>query len=301
MTLGAEDFQELCIADPSSEENHAKRALQQVLTKSRSGSTHIGLQDLCMHGLKSIDQCRRTNKFILKQVVMHEANHAQSAGKASRAYEKLQAEHAQVQQARTSERLEYEQITQELRNQNSALASKNKELEQKSMSKDQQIAQFREHFRQTPGSSHSHGSSSSANNGKRHRIDPPLMQSRQHHPSSDMNRNSSPPPPMQAFVKNRAMAAAATRNAANKRPILSQRVDTYPTDSVHNFTATPIHVPNTAGRPSSGGSSSGTRVRDIRSSSSYTFGGNNQRSGGGHSPAMVFAKPHRGQSFQGFR
>ncbi|KAL7566292.1 hypothetical protein ACA910_013620 [Epithemia clementina (nom. ined.)] len=266
--------------------------LQNLLTKSRSDSTHLSHQDMCMHVLQSVDQTRRSCKLLLKQMVIHQANHANNAGSLKRAYETLQAEHTQLQQSVNSERLETQQSIQELKNRNAALTNQMQEMEVKMKDQERQIGKFREHFRSsTPGSSHSIGSSSSANNGK----------GRQHYRQQQRNNEnlpSPPPPPMQAFVKK---GMAANRQSSTKRTVLGQTSGNYRTDPIHPFSATPIHIPDTLGRPSSGGSSLEPRVRDVRSTSSYTFGVNHQRSGAGHSPAMAFAQPHRDQSYQGFR
>lgn len=282
MTLGADDFLELCVADPSLQETTEKMAFQEMLTKGSSGSTHLTYQDMCKHALKSMDKSRRTVKFLLKQMVVHHSTYAQSAGSLNRAYEILQAEHTQLKQSMTSERLEAQQKMQELHNRNAGLTSKMQEMELKLKEQQRQIAQFRDHFRQPPGSSHSHGSSSNSN----------------HYPADSYIANV-PPPPMQAFVKNKAMATAANRSIGNKRPILGPAPINQHTDA---FASTPIQIPNAVSRPSSEGSSSGPRVRDIRSNSGYVFAANRRQPGGtGHSPALVFAKPNqRNQPFHGY-
>ncbi|KAL7566821.1 hypothetical protein ACA910_019408 [Epithemia clementina (nom. ined.)] len=289
MTLGTEDFLELCIADPSKgESSSAKMSLQNMLTKSRSDSTHLTHQDMCMHVLQSVDQTRRSCKFLLKQMVRQQASQAQTAGSLHRAYEKLQAEHTQLQQSVNSERLANQQSMQELKNLNAALTNQLHEMEGKMKDQQRQIDKFREHFRSTSttpagSSAHSIGSSSSANRNERGQH---LMMQHRHQPQQASS--PTPPPPMQAFVKNKAMAAASTnRQSSNQHPFPA---------------TTPIHISNSFDRPSSAESFSGPPPRvlgDLRNTSSYSFGPNHHRSGGGHSPAMVFAKPQRGQSFQG--
>lgn len=299
----------MCIAVPSSRENSSKMSFQDLLTKSRADSTHLTHQDMCMHVLKSFDQSRRSCKFLLKQMVMHQARHAQNSGSLNRSFEKLQAEHTQLQQTTTSERIEAQQREQELKNRIAAMANEMQEKDQKCKDQQRQIDKFREHFRQHPSSSHSLGSSSSAPNNIGRQVEPPLMHRRQPQPSS--SENHAPPPPMHAFVKNKALAAAAaasSRHNSNERPILGQAYgnnNNYPVDTVPPFSATPIHMPTSIVQPSSGGSSNGPpRVRDIRSTTSYAFGGPSyqQRSSSGHSPALIFAKPQQShQLFHGYR
>ena len=286
MTLGVDDFLELCIADPSSKESGAKMAFQDLLTKTRSDSTHVTHQDMCMHALKSMDQCRRSCKFILKQMVMQQAQQAQNSGSVHRAFDKLQTEYTQLQQATTSERLEAQQGMQELQNRNSAMTTRIQEMEQKIKDQQRQISQFREHFRQSTGSTRSGGSNSSMNNEKRQ----PEHQGMNHRVPSHA------PPPMHAFVKKKSMESS--RQTSNKRPTpMGQSGENYHSSKTmtHPFAPTPIHFPNSLHRPSSGGSA-GSRIREISSTSSYSFEAG-RRAAERISPAMAFAKPYRPQPF----
>jgi hypothetical protein len=183
-TLGANDFTEVVVADPSTAtEDSMKNAFQTLFTKYSANSNEVSFQEMCTRLLRSHDDHRRTLRFLLKQFSACNMLLAQRTSNMGCAYQKLQEEHTKMQQAVNSQRIQSEQTIGDLQHRLQALTATIQERQQKLDEKDKQIQQFRSLYaadgeRRMPSIRHAvPGSSYSAGSSSQGRYAPPPMQS----------------------------------------------------------------------------------------------------------------------------
>ena len=257
-TLGANDFTEVVVADPSTAtEDSMKNAFQTLFTKYSATSNDVSFQEMCTRLLRSHDDHRRTLRFLLKQFAACNMLLAQRTGSMGCAYQKLQEEHTKMQQAVNSQRIQSEQTIGDLQHRLQALTATIQERQQKLDEKDKQIQQFRSLYaadgeRCMPSIRHAvPGSSYSAGSGSQGRY--------------------APPPPMQSFAENKKrkeMAKQAnlvemTRSRSVMGPMSDQqqmRQYHHPSSSSVDSAITPI-VPPPKHQGSHHHSNNGIRMR----------------------------------------
>ena len=311
-TLGVNDFLELVVADASSSQQDSsgsiKSAFQGMFTKLSSNSRIVSHKDMCSRVLKSLDDNRRTVRFLLKQFVRETNTKGQHSGDLGRENARLQQELTQLKQSMNSERINHQKTTADLQHRMQALQSTNESLQVDLKKKEEQVAQYRGIFAaegqaRMPSSSHS----GSSGGGKRGQPSPGL-------------------PPMQGFVQQRQAHELAKQQAlqqmtrgrspfdnAGHHPTSSRPPSMVvpPSSSMRGggvLSTTPIAIPRSSRSTGSAGSSGlnlppTPRIRDFTSSSGYRFHGRSSSSGGGayphkrartpnsrgHSPATAFA------------
>lgn len=292
--LGANDFMELVVADPSSAtEESLKNTFQTMFTKYSSSSNVLSHQEMCSRLLKSFDDDRRTVRFLLKQFVLESKTTGRQSGSIERAYEELKAEYTHMKQAASSQRIQTEQVIADLRHRVQALTGTVQEQLKKIDEKDKQINQFRRMYAadgmgQVPGSSHSNGSGGRRNSpygtGSHERMEPLA-------------------PPMPGFVIRKQAQEQAKEQALQEisrsrgPPNLigenrngHQTLNKYVSNlSDMNSVVTPIQVPppnqylqnrqspGIQNRQSPGGIPATPRIRDLSANSSYTFTSSSNR------------------------
>jgi len=223
-TLGAKDFTEVVVADPSSTtEDTVKNTFQTLFTKYSATSNTLTHQEMCTRLLHSMDDNRRAVRFIFKQFVLDSKMAGQRSGNVGRAYEELKNEHTKLQQAMSSQQLEAKKITSDLQHRVQALSGSLAEMQKKIDEKDTQLNQFRsmyaaEGMSRFPPPPSSARSSSSRSIGSGH----------SHSAGGDLA-----PPPIQVFVENKkrkernerqqAQNLALTRRGVPMRPVSSSQ------------------------------------------------------------------------------
>jgi hypothetical protein len=273
-TLGANDFMELVVADPSSAtEETLKNTFQTMFTKYSSASNIIGHHELCSRLLKSFDDDRRAVRFLLKQFVLENKTAGRKSGSIGRAYEELQAEYTHLKQAASSQRIQTEQTIADLRHRVQALTGTVQEQQKKIDEKNIQIDKFRHLYAKEgnvaiPGSSHSN----SSGGGRQSSL-------------NIIGSGGTSAPPMQGFViqkqaRERAKEQALeeiTRsrgpvNGSERQSLTNHMGGTSEIDSV----ITPIQVPPPNYHPQQRHLSpyvipNTPRIRDLSAGSSYVF------------------------------
>jgi hypothetical protein len=282
-TLGANDFLELVVADPSpATEETLKNTFQTMFTKYSSASNVLGHQEMCSRLMKSFDDDRRAVRFLLKQFVLESKSAGRQSGSIERAYEELKKEYTHMKQAVSSQRIQTEQAIVDLRHRVQALTGTVQEQQKKIDEKDKQISQFQRMCGEGLGrglsSSNSLGSGSGRDNV---------------HSSRD--RGTSPAPPMPGFVIRKQAQEHAKEQALHdisrsrgppnisgedgkSRPSLGK----YSVGaSDMNSIITPIQVPPPnhflQNRRMSPGVSNTPRIRDLSAGSSYVFTSSSNR------------------------
>jgi TolA-binding protein len=205
-SLGANDFMELVVADPSTAtEETLKNTFQTIFTKFSSSSNSLSHQEMCTRLLKSFDNERRTMRFLLKQFVVDASCRGQRSGGIARDLDQIKKEYTTLKQASSSQRIQLEQTIADLQHRVQALNGTVQELQKKLDEKDIQITQFRqlyaaEGMARVPSSSHSGGSGGKRGGGGAAVMYP------QHHgngfsrPVVSSSSAATPPPPLQGFV-----------------------------------------------------------------------------------------------------
>jgi hypothetical protein len=273
-TLGADDFMELCVADPSSAtQETTKNTFQNILTKFSGGSKKLSHQEMCSRLLKNLDNDRRAVRFLLKQFVFDCTNQESKTGSMGRAFEQLKQEFTQLKQQSSSQRIQYEQTVADLQHRVQALTGTVQEQQKKLEGKENQIAQFRQLYA-TDGMSRLPSSSHSTGSGKRGR-------SSEHALSSSQGlRNTEQQPLMHNF----AMQKQARERV--KEQERRTRAPPFASTAAPESLITPIQLPH---RPYSSMSALGPpstpRIRDLSSSSGYVFTSSRGGSGNGHHDA----------------
>jgi hypothetical protein len=304
--LGAEDFMELVIADPSASTTEAvKNNFQTIFTKCTKSNNAISHQEMCQRLLKNLDIDRRAVRFLMKQFVNDVNNQGQKSGSIGRAYEVLKQENTQLKQASSSQRLQMEQTIADLQHRVQALNGTVQGQQKKLSDKDKQLTRFRELYEadgmaRIPSSSHSQssggkrGHSNMVNSSSRHQQQQHQQQEQQH-----------AQPPMQGFVmqkqareraKEQALGEFTRRGPVVARPMTNE-----------SSLLTPMQLPRRPLSTGSLGSASGQghqqhqhhhqhhhqhptvpstpRIRDLSSSNGYVFtsSASGRRPGNGNS------------------
>jgi regulator of replication initiation timing len=140
-SLTMNDFIELVVANPpGANENSLKSSFQSVFTKINPNSTFLTHQEMCTRLIKSLDDVKRTTRFLLRQTFMESHAVGQQSGNSARVNEHLQQENEKLKQELANSRLERQQTAAETQRQMQALQTANKELKE---SLDDTIRRFR--------------------------------------------------------------------------------------------------------------------------------------------------------------
>jgi hypothetical protein len=235
-TLGADDFLELVIADPSSssQQGSLKTTFQSMFTKYSTSASAVSHREMCARILRSMDDDRRSVKFLFKQFVRETASNGARSGHLGTQVQQMTAEITQLKQAANAQHILQQKTVQDLQHKLSALAASCKQQQNKITERETQITQYREIFAQQSGaglvpmSSHSVNSSgnpTSSGGGKRGRS--PAVQHQLQ-------------PPMQGFVKQRQAHELAKQEQLNAITRGRSPFDRIGINGGGQITATPI-------------------------------------------------------------
>lgn len=115
--LGADDFMELVVADPSTAtQESTKNTFQTMFTKFSTSSKSLSYQEMCTRFIRSMDDCHRAARFLMKQFVSDSNNQGQRSGDMGRAYEKIKEENTQLKQAANTKDIRYQQMESNYQN-----------------------------------------------------------------------------------------------------------------------------------------------------------------------------------------
>lgn len=147
-SLTENDFTELVVAEATSATSDiAKTSLQALFSKhskSANGNKALQLSDLCYSLVRQIDVVKQSTKFLLKQLLMDGSTQNRRFQSVMRINEKLKYEITNIKQEQSSQRLQFEQITGELKNKLCARENKIQDLNNQLLEKDKMIRQFRQ-------------------------------------------------------------------------------------------------------------------------------------------------------------
>ena len=314
-TLSENDFTELVVAEASSPTSDiTKTSLQALFSKhsKTTSSTIKGLQfsDLCYSLIRQIDVTKQSTKFLLKQLLMDNSATGRKYANAVRINCQLKHEITNLRQGHSTQRLQLEQTNNDLKNKLAAKDNTIEELHQKIREKDKMIDQFRQlHNKMTNQNSYSStrtNNNHSSNDRSHHPHAIPLSGGRNiannRFDNSEDGQSISKPPLKGFMVKKSAPVEMQKRSYGSmgapniplslpasqgvRRPLSYGMNDN---DSVCQSQRSgvpssqhPLHLMSR--RPYSSNSSGSVtsttpRIRDLSSSSGYSFtgGSNNQR------------------------
>lgn len=144
-SLTENDFTELVITQASNSTDVAKTSLQALFSKhSKSNSTSkaLPLSDLCYSLVRQLDVMKQSTKFLLKQLLMDSSSSNRKNIMQRRRMEYMKNEVTQIKQHFSAQRLQYEQINNDLQQKLAARESNNSELHQKIKDQQKMIEQF---------------------------------------------------------------------------------------------------------------------------------------------------------------
>lgn len=144
-TLTENDFTELVIAQANSTTDIAKSSLQALFSKhskSPTNSKALPLSDLCYSMVRQIDAMKQSTKFLLKQLLMDSSSANRRNLMLRRQMEMMKNEVTQVKQHYSAQRLQYEQMNNNLQQKLAARESTNSELQQKIKEQQKMLEQF---------------------------------------------------------------------------------------------------------------------------------------------------------------
>jgi hypothetical protein len=162
-TLTENDFTELVVADATnSSADITKTSLQALFSKQSKTSNLKGsglpYSDLCFSLIRQIDVVKQSTKFLLKQLLMNSNSQSRKVAVVFRHNEKLKSDMTLLKQGQSTQRIQYEQVNNDLKNRLNARESRIQELNAKLAEKERMIEQFQ---RLHSG----HGSSGGGGNG----------------------------------------------------------------------------------------------------------------------------------------
>lgn len=143
--MGENDFTELVVAEGTGPTNDiAKTSLQALFSKqSKTNSKALPLSDVCFTLVRQIDVIKQSTKFLLKQLLMNGSAQGRNVAKAMRYNEQLKNQMTQLKQDHSTQRLQYEQLSNDLNNKLKARENTIRELNLKLQEKDKILSQFR--------------------------------------------------------------------------------------------------------------------------------------------------------------
>lgn len=158
----------------------AKTSLQALFSKqSKSHSGNVkGLPyaDLCFSLVRQIDVVKQSTKFLLKQLLMNSNAQSRKVSIVLKHNEKLKSDMTLLKQGQSTQRIQYEQVNNDLKNRLNARESKIQELNAKLTEKEKMLEQFRR--------LHGNSETNSGNQqGYHHEIPPSVNISSRHHNS----------------------------------------------------------------------------------------------------------------------
>lgn len=148
-TLNENDFTELVVADATanSTSDITKTSLQALFSKQSKSSSHnlkgLPYSDLCFSIIRQIDVVKQSTRFLLKQLLMNSNGQTRKVAVVLRHNEKLKSDITSLKQGHSTQRIQYEQINNDLKNRLSARESKIQELNAKLAEKERMLEQFR--------------------------------------------------------------------------------------------------------------------------------------------------------------
>lgn len=178
---------------------------------------------------------RRAIRFLLKQFARECSAAGQQSGNVGRAYEKLQKEYTQLKKAASTQRMQLEQMIEDLKHRVQALTVNLQEQQKKIEEQNSQLGHFRQLYA-SDGLVPSSSQSDSGSRGGNHRALPRTPGSGGRGPAA---------PPMQEFVFQKQARERANRQAVTE--ITRARVPTsvrasHPMSDVDSI-ITPVQVP----------------------------------------------------------
>lgn len=143
--MGENDFTELVVAEGTGSTNDiAKTSLQALFSKqSKTNSKALPLSDVCFTLVRQIDVIKQSTKFLLKQLLMNGSAQGRNVARAMRYNEQLKSQITQLKQEHSTQRLQYEQLSNDLNNRLKARENTIRELNLKLQEKDKMLSQFR--------------------------------------------------------------------------------------------------------------------------------------------------------------
>ena len=277
-TLTENDFTELVVADATTSSTNdtnnngiTKTTLQTLFTKHSKSSNIKGLpySDLCYSLIRQMDVVKQSTKFLLKQLLMHSNTQNRKVAFVSKQNDKLKSDMTLLKQGQSTQRIQYEQIHNDLKNRLNARESTVQELNLKLAEKERMIEQFRRLHRgnNSDGNrNHTHHStnearqhhgggdttsisgqsyhhqippSTGASNRHRNVLDPRTRHNRNgrsnhhHHPNSSANSiasNAIMEPPLKGFMMQRQ-----AHQMAQQKALISRRGPNMPSSKNHNM------------------------------------------------------------------
>lgn len=290
-TLNENDFTELVVADATSATTDIAKTSLQALFSKQSKSAHgnskaLPLSDLCFSLVRQIDVVKQSTKFLLKQLLMDSNGQGRKVQSVMRSNEYLKQEITNLKQGQSSQRLQFEQVSNDLKNRLNARERTIQDLQKKISEKDRMIEQFR---RLHSGSNASIDGSrngqtvggmletSPVQRGALHQMQHNSFQScvdSRYEAGGKMS--SSNEPPLRGIIQRQAQQAAQQQAFLSRsQPVIKRSRSSM---SSHGRGAQMIdRRPFTSTSVGSNSLSSTPRVRDLSHSSGFSFSSNESR------------------------
>lgn len=275
--LAESDFTELVVTvtDGNRGSDISKNSLQALFSRQKGNSSHGNLpfSDLCFGVIKQLDIVKKSSKFLLKQLLMETGmshkRYMQSRSNQGRMKEEI----TRLKQMHQSQKLQYEQVHTDLRNKLQARERDIGELQAALAKKEEQIEKYRQLHNKSISSGGPLGNpsrggpnmvpGSSAGQRRGHHVEPPLRalmkqkEANERHQRQLLNQGStnsghrlgSSRPPMQSHQQQPTGVLGSLLNQHQQRRPFSNA------SSSNSIPSTPL----------------GRNIRDISSSSGYTF------------------------------
>eukprot|EP00814_Leptocylindrus_danicus_P014016 CAMPEP_0116029412 /NCGR_PEP_ID=MMETSP0321-20121206/16126_1 /TAXON_ID=163516 /ORGANISM="Leptocylindrus danicus var. danicus, Strain B650" /LENGTH=396 /DNA_ID=CAMNT_0003503787 /DNA_START=45 /DNA_END=1235 /DNA_ORIENTATION=+ len=270
--LAESDFTELVVTvtDGNRGNDISKNSLQALFSRQKGNSSHGNLpfSDLCFGVIKQLDVVKKSSKFLLKQLLMETgmSNKRYLQSRANQA--RMKEEITRLKQMHQSQKLQYEQVHADLRNKLQARERDIGDLQATLSKKEEQIEKYRQlHNKSLPtgplgnpsrGPNMIPGSSA----GQRRGHEPPLRALMKQKEANERHQRQ---------LLNQGSSNSGHRLGSSRPPHQQQ-----PTSVLGSLLHQHQHQQH---RPFSNASSSnsmpstplGRNIRDISSSSGYTF------------------------------
>jgi len=297
--LHERDFTELVVSNCSSNSNKdaVQTSLQTLFSRqpqrggSSSNNPHLPFSDLCFGIIRQIDINKQSTKFLLKQLLMETSMSHKRFLQARSIQLKMKEEITRLKQTIQSQKLQYEQVHEDLRRKLEAKERKNAELIHEIKSKEKQIDQFRQlHSNGIPGANNSslHNNatamplnhipnSSSSGHHNRGQHEPPLRGIRMQKEAKEKHRME---------LLQQGATSSLNNHGKRNHSVLGSLMQR--SSSVNNQHSHHRNHAMSMRRPFSGASATSSqgvpvtpRIRDLSSASGYTFNASSGSNGRG--------------------
>ena len=277
--LQSSDLLELVVANPTSAtENSLQHAFQSLFTKSSPNSSILSCGDTCHRLLKSIQDDRRTARFVFKQFLVESQSFGQHSGGLRGNFENAKKQIPELKQALNTAAIQAGQTISQLQHRLQALQGKTQHQQQEHDGKANKVKNVRQSFSKgnatlIPPSSYSRGSGGSR--GSR---------------ESGGKGKGPVAPPIQGFLVQKQARESTKSKELEKSKRSSAPLRSRPTDIQSIITPiTPVPPPSSRKRGlSSSSSSSSSRTcldishtRNVSASSGYSSSYSNRSSRAG--------------------